>query len=264
MKSKYILLGIAFLVLLACFALQIYERTVHPPIYTKSEMFKELLTSEIKGWEWEDAELAATERLQEISENALNYNDHIYRRYTRGGNVVSLYMGYWEPLQMPVRQVGSHTPDVCWVRNGWKYEVGEDLVTLQDGQGRQLKPAMYREYTYNGGNRQYVYFWHLVGNEVFIAKNEPGQWDRMQILTDFFRFGMNQKREQYFIRLQSERPFKLIWEDEGFQELLTSMAETAPLLEGVDPQPVSMQVIRELKDRIREEKEAEDEEESDH
>ena len=264
MKSKYILLGVAFLVLLASFALQVYERTVHPPVYTKGDLFTDHFIENVPGWEAEDTELANTERLQEISEDVLNFNDHLYRTYKKGAKQFSLYMAYWEPLRMPVRQVGSHTPDVCWVRNGWEQHNPEDKVVLKDKKGRKLKPAMYREYTANGGNRQYVYFWHLVGNEVFYADNKPGQWDRMQIINDFFKFGMNQKREQYFIRLQSDKPFYQIWDDSGFQAVLESLAETVPLLEGSDPAPVSIDQIRELKERISEEKKAAEAEEEHH
>lgn len=261
MKSNYIVLGVAFLVLLASFALQVYERTVHPPIYTKGVLFEDVFIQDAPGWEGEDTELASTERLQEISEDVLNFNDHLYRTYRKGSKMFSIYAAYWEPLQMPVRQVGSHTPDVCWVRAGWEMHNPKDKVVLKDQQGRKLKPALYREYTVNGDNRQYVYFWHLVGNEVFFSDNKPGQWDRTQIITDFFKFGMNQKREQYFVRLQTDKPFEQIWEDPGFQAVFESLAETVPLLEGVEPAAVEIDRIRELKDRIREENEAEEAEE---
>lgn len=242
MKKHIFLLFLAALALAAAIGMQFYERIAYPPVITRDAPLADVISKDIPGWESEEVELAKNEELEESILKILNFSDVVSRVYRRGPYEVSIWVAYWEPLKMPVRQVGSHTPDVCWVKNGWECQKAANKVNLTV-EGTPLKSSEYREYTFKGSNKQHVYFWHLVGGKVFTASNQMGQWDRWNLLTDFARFGFNQKREQYFIRLQSPRPFDAFWDDDGFQLLLEQVVEAAGLTADDIPAPLEASAV---------------------
>jgi len=227
MKKKVALLLIASVVFVFTVGFQLWDSLFHPVVITKTEPLTALIPEKTQGWVSEELPLGQTEQVRAAALNRLNFNDYFSRIYRKGTGRVTVYIAYWEPLQMPVRQVGSHTPDVCWVLNGWECEKIENDVRLPFG-NTLLKSAERREFVYKG-TREYVLFWHLINGKVYKAENKIGMWDRWNMITDQIRFGLNQKPEQYFVRISSNQPLQRVWDDPGFQELLRAIAEAVNL-----------------------------------
>lgn len=178
------------------------------------------------GWNVANLPLGATEFLSSEVAQTLNYDDHVYRTYSRGGDEVSVYVAYWSPGRMPVEKVASHTPDRCWSENGWNCTAYRFPATLQSPDG-PLKPGYWRIFVPpNGGPKQYVIYWQLVGSELydfgggFNRRLSPIKWWR-----DMLHYAWKGSAAQYFIRVTSDRPFEELQGDPGFEEVLGALAK---------------------------------------
>jgi len=179
------------------------------------------ISADLPGWTSEEKEF--TDYEGEI----LNFEEAIHRVYSNGEREVDLYVGYWKPKQMPVRQVQSHTPDVCWVRNGAELQDKEYGVQMTS-EGTQLHPAEFRSFTMpRSGSTSYVYYWHTVGDTLYVNRlKEAGQFDRLDPIKTVFRFGLDQMQEQFFVRISSNKPFyDLFKSDPGMRQLLSELTE---------------------------------------
>jgi hypothetical protein len=90
-----------------------------------------------------------------------------------------------------------------------------------------LKPAYWRSFTPPGGTEPtQVLYWHLVGDELYDYghgfNRRPGflRWWR-----DMLRYAFAGSREQFFIRLTSNRPFEELEADAGFQAIVDALGE---------------------------------------
>ena len=180
----------------------------------------------VMGWEAADEPLGPTEFLQTAVEKNLNYDDMVNWVYRRGVRSFGLYVAYWSPGRMPVQKVASHTPDRCWSENGWICEAMRIEAGLSAGDQRLL-PARWRLFRppVEGGAKQYVLYWHLVGGDLydygdrFNQRPDPLQWWR-----DTVHYAMKGSSEQYFIRIMSPQPLEELQADPGFQEVLRALA----------------------------------------
>ncbi len=93
-------------------------RPLPPPTLTQS--LASLVPEKIPGWTVKDQPIAETEEMKKAVDEMLNYDDAVYRIYTQGKTTISVYVAYWKPGKMSPRLIAGHTPDVCWVNNGWK------------------------------------------------------------------------------------------------------------------------------------------------
>lgn len=219
----------ALVVLALGLALQFYQKLTYEPVLVQVPELETAIPVDLEGWEVEDLPLAPTMEAEEKALTILNFSDAISRSYKKGDQTIILYMAYWEPLRMPVRQVGAHTPDVCWIQNGWTCEPQNRHYEEDFYIGTQkLKPAQYGKYEKHGVI-QHTYFWHIVGGKLFVARNKFGKHNRWQYITDFRDFGMNQQREQFFIRISSNKPFDSLWGDKEFQRLMGAVAKVSAL-----------------------------------
>ena len=73
----------------------------------------------VAGWSSRDVPLGQNEFLASEAEKVLNYDEVVYREFTRGRVTFGVYVAYWGAGKMPTRLVASHTPDRCWTENGW-------------------------------------------------------------------------------------------------------------------------------------------------
>jgi hypothetical protein len=209
------------LVLVIAIALVTYSslRPLPPP--TLTQPLATLVPDKIPGWTVKDQPIAETEEMKKAVGEMLNYDDAVYRDYTQGNTTISVYVAYWKPGKMSPRLIAGHTPDVCWVGNGWictdrdfNYEVSLELgarsldLTAKSSQltahSSQLKPAQSGTYEISG-NVQHVLFWHLHHGEL-VAYNTGKQPPWYAGLTDLWRGGFNQRGEQFFIRIASNVP----------------------------------------------------------
>lgn len=236
-----LILGLGFLTLSGAVGVHFWDQTFHPAETTKKAPLPEAVPADLPGWTSRELPLGATESVEDAALKRLNFTDYVYRAYTRGDQRVSVYIAYWEPLQMPVRQVGSHTPDVCWVRNGWECTQLERDVFLNLRE-TPLKSTEKRAYRING-SEEYVLYWHLINGKVYKANNQLGMWDRWNMLHDHFRFGLNQKPEQYFVRINSNRPIETLWNQPTFQQLMQEVVEAVNLSvpQGENPEDYTLE-----------------------
>jgi hypothetical protein len=185
-----------------------------------------VLGGDIPEWSAEDLPLGANEFLSGEVEKVLNFDDVVYRGFSRGGIRFDVYVAYWGAGKMPTRMVASHTPDRCWTENGWqctamKFKVTEKLdgAALQPAEWRVFEPPA-------GGKPTYVLYWHLVAGKVydygnrFNAVPDPVLWWK-----DAVQQAVLGSREQYFIRINSEEPIEALWSDPGFAEVVRRLGK---------------------------------------
>lgn len=227
--SKQIGLAVGALVLVGALALQFMRiRDVHRGDMTSPPVPIGLATrvpQQVDGWTATDTPLGATENVESKVEQMLNYDDYVYRVYGKGGVQFSVYAAYWSPGRMPMERVASHTPDRCWSENGWTCTRFRYPETLTSTAGA-LKPGYWRIFVPpNGGAQQYVMYWHLVGDELY---DYGGGFNRRLGIVKWWRdmvhYAFAGSREQYFIRLTSDRPFENLRGDPGFEQVLDALA----------------------------------------
>lgn len=191
----------------------------------------ELLPEAPEGWTRIFQSIADTPELQKKADELLNFDDAVFVDYSRGDSRLSVYIAYWSPGRMSHRLIAGHTPDVCWVGSGWKcIERGRNTMArkINSSSSPQLTrhfylPAETRTFSAHGIT-EYVWFWHLVGGKnISYGTNAEPPW--FATLSDIVDNGLNQREEQFFIRLSSPNPL-------GYSDLspiLEMVLESLPL-----------------------------------
>jgi hypothetical protein len=216
MLNRFSLLAIS--VLLAAIGLVAYTALRPLPPSTLTQPLSTLISAQISGWTVKDLPIAESEEMKKAVGELLNYDDAVYRSYTQGPYTITVYVAYWKPGKMSPRMIAGHTPDVCWINNGWKctardfdYQINlaqpatssdNNLKTLTAV--RSFRPAQAGTYEI-GGNIQYVLFWHLHQGKL-VAYNNGKNPPWYALLTDLLNSGLNQRGEQFFIRIASNVP----------------------------------------------------------
>jgi hypothetical protein len=231
---KNVFLYLVAAILLTAAAVQVAP-FLFPAVITKEKPLEELISAHIAGWQMEILPLGQTEEVRNAVERRLRFDDVLSRIYTRGNHQVGVYIAYWAPGTMPVRQVGVHTPDTCWVQNGWTCAERESQVTTAVG-GTAIKPAEFGIFDFDTA-RQHVLFWHIVGNRIHTYEQQ-GMHSMTAAWTDTLQYGLNQRQEQFFIRISSNRPFEEIWEDAGFQQLMSEVAALGLVVQEEEEPPL--------------------------
>lgn len=171
-----------------------------------------------------DLELGSTENTRVMVERTLRYDDVLYREYRVGEATVTVYAAYWGPARMPTQLVASHTPDRCWVENGWACEQSRHDVTVGIT-GDSFLPAEWRLFKAPVGPKLHVVFWHLVGDQVY---DYGERLNRVPSVWRWWRDAASQifkaPPEQYFIRVTSDIPFEKLQGDPGWEGLLDALA----------------------------------------
>lgn len=227
MKKAVIALMLAALLLAV--GLQAYIGLQPTPPPAIQVPLTEIIPNDIPGWRVTDMPMAASAEMQNRVEGTLQYDDAMFRLYERQGIQVGVYIAYWHAGKVSISKAGTHTPDTCWVVNGWEREARESGVCKQIAD-TDLKPGEWGIFS-KDGVPQYVIFWHLVGGVPY--GYEQYGWDRnvfdkvkrhLLFLRDAREFGLNQRREQFFIRVSSNVPLDEVWEIEGFEDIMAGIA----------------------------------------
>ena len=192
-------------VLLAGVAAVVGQRET--PAGVSIEVFNELLPRaiELPGWSASQRPVADTEEMTRAVAELLNYDAGGFVTYISGDLQISMYAAYWKPRKMSPRLVASHTPDTCWVGNGWVYQSGgiADLE-VADGQRLRLKTRVFADPV---GAPQHVMFCHVVGG----LPRDYGQFGVppwYAFLSELRWGGLNLREEQLFFRISSNHPFE--------------------------------------------------------
>jgi hypothetical protein len=157
----------------------------------------------LPGWTCVVEEIAATPEMKRAVDELLNFDDAAFLTYTKGDDRVSVYVAYWKPGTMSQRLISVHTPDVCWVGNGWEVRRRDSRVSLAVRGGKAPPPAECREMRL-ADKTERVVFWHLVGGQARDLSTSIAPW--YSFLTDMISDGLQQREEQFFIRISSNRP----------------------------------------------------------
>ena len=224
MTNKNVLCGAALL-FLAAVVLQILGWMENRS--SGSDGLANLKHLKINGWETTNVPLGDTPEMRQIVSDVLGYDDVVSWEMTRADRLsIQVYAAYWAGGKRSAKEVGTHTPDICWINAGWKREeVGHSQFRLRDG--RLLKPAESRSFNQRGAHI-YVVFWHVYGDEVIsYGAREPSFFDG---ITDLLKLGLKGRQKQYFIRIASSRPLAEFINEPAFQELLMAAVKTAPAL----------------------------------
>lgn len=180
------------------------------------------------GWDVRNLDIAGSEEMRSRVMNVLRYDDIFYRSYRRGGVEVQVYAAYWKPGTVPYGQAGVHTPDTCWVTNGWMQEERRHAELLKVGP-YTTKPAETGRFSLRGEKLE-VMFWHLVGGRVHgyeqygWSDGIAGVRERLpHLFEDLRRYGLNLAQEQIFVRISSSVSLKTLLQDPGFWPLLETL-----------------------------------------
>ncbi|NRA25621.1 MAG: exosortase-associated EpsI family protein, partial [Opitutales bacterium] len=175
-----------------------------------------LIPRDLPGWTVKDLPLAETEELRGRVEEILDFDDYVSRVYTRGSTQLILYIAYWKPASTTMVNVQKHTPDSCWVLNGWEKTEAEEPINIGEVMARH--PSQYRIFEKNG-QEQSVVFWHVIGDRGFIQPEDKGfGYLTWHYLTEF---GTSQKAEQFFVRISSNREIRNVLKDPSTYPLLS-------------------------------------------
>ncbi len=183
----------------------------------------DLMPSPPRGWVLKEKPIAESAEMQEAVGELLNFDDGIFYDYiSPTGDRLSVYLAYWSPGRMSHRLVAGHTPDVCWSGSGWRKtqsgDTSEVLPALPVGEARIFEAK---------DTPEYVWFWHLVGAESKrYGTGFAPPW--YSPVTDLFRKGLNQREEQFFIRISSNKPLDTFLANGPLPELLSRIPWPKP------------------------------------
>lgn len=220
---------ISLLTFLTAISLQLYssfQPRVEPSL---KQPLADILPKEMLGWEVKDLPLAQSPEASARVEDRLGYDDTLFRAYRQGRIVIWVYISYWTPGKESVHSVSLHTPDTCWVFSGWKRK-DRAYATSHSVDGHALKPVEYGVYQ-KDDYTQSVIFWHLANGDPFNYSLSEGSltltdklkrnfWLPFKTIFDV-GFGIN--KEQFFIRISSNAPIDILWDNQGFKTILRSM-----------------------------------------
>lgn len=217
---KKIILVSGFLILLTALGLRGYFAFVPPPESTLEEALADIVPETLAGWRIKDLDMAESPESSARISDFLNFDDALFRVFEKENVYVGLYIAYWTPGKASYRWAGAHTPDTCWVLNGWTRTDREYSIPFTTKE-TALEPAEFGIYE-KDGNAQTVYFWHLVGGRAFGYKQLGGH-NIFAALEDIKQHGLNLRQEQFFIRLSSNKGIEELKEINGFDEILSSL-----------------------------------------
>jgi hypothetical protein len=241
-----IMLRLGIVIVVALLGLNVYISLKPAPKPTIDQPLQNLLPPAPTGWNAKDEQIASTPEMQEQAEEILHFDDAVYRIYSNSQAQVGVYIAHWLPGKFSPAKVGSHSPDTCWVHNGWEM-IERNHSVEQSVAGGTLKP-METGIFEKDQQKVHVIFWHLVGGtpmqyDLLGWQNGlAGRIERLPALwADFRRFGLDQRKEQLVIRLSSNVPFEQLWADRSFTQVMDELCRSFDLYAKLPP-PVDASV----------------------
>lgn len=223
---KVFILATGFLTFFSVLGLKLFFVFSPPPPVSLTESISEILPTEINGWSYADFDLATSDESSDRIASFLNFDDSLYRVYKKENIHVGVYIAYWTPGKVSYRWAGAHTPDTCWVVNGWTRLDREYSIPFQVNEIK-LKNAEFGIYK-KDRSIENVYFWHLVGGEPFgyAQKEIPNIFGA---LIDIQKYGLNLRQEQFFIRISSNENLETLQSTEGFDSIISGLSQLSLL-----------------------------------
>lgn len=191
---------------------------------------KTAIPYEMDGWTSKDSGLGDTEEVQRAAEKVLNVTDYVNRTYSKNGTDFTVYIAYWKPDTMEIHRASSHSPDRCWVANGWKNIDSEkkEFKSLDIGD-EKLLGGFSRAYTLPtemGIVKRYVWYWHIVdGTPYGYGKSDNFTPTLSNWLKGVFSAAIKGMPEQYFVRVDSSVPLENLKSDPGFIKVMKALGK---------------------------------------
>lgn len=199
-----------------------YFECIPPPRAKLQQRLTSLFPDNFKHWEITDQDIADSPESSARISDFLNFDDVINRIYQKNGLRIGLYIAYWTPGKASYRWAGAHTPDTCWILNGWTCKLREHSVPFSFAD-YQLEPAELGIYN-KDGNNEHVYFWHIVGGRSHTYK-QMGTPNIFGAINDIQKHGLNLRKEQFFVRLSSNENIDVLKKEPLFEALLKGLAQ---------------------------------------
>jgi hypothetical protein len=173
------------------------------------------------GWEVKDMPIATSVEMQKAVNEMLNYDEAVYREYRKGGRSLTVYAAYWRPYRFHPRLISIHTPDVCWVGNGWvmKHSNYNFPVRMRAHMAWHAQERLFDA----GGVRMNVLYWHLLDGKLSGYAEGPNSVNRSFVQTVLYDL-KHGAGEQFFIRLSSEQPWSVWMDDPLFLDILETFS----------------------------------------
>ena len=176
--------------------------------------------------------LGNTEEVAHAAESLLNVNEWVNREYSLpDGKKFQLYISHWLPNKEDVVKASTHTPDRCWVKNGWKNDDSKKRFddVLEGAGGKRTFPAHYREYLFDTPSakiRRKVWFWFLVDGKPYNYNSTDNfVANPASYAFNAFRDALVGSPEQYFIRIDSDGRLEDFAQNEDFKALIDKLGE---------------------------------------
>jgi hypothetical protein len=192
---------------------------------------EDVVPRQLLGWQVEDLPLAETKAARENIHSVLNYDQVVQRVFVKDGVQVLVYVAYWKPGRVSLVDAGSHNPDSCWVLAGCE-RLDRSHAVAAAVDRRDLLPYEHGEYRTPAGVRIQAMFWHLVNGrpnryeeqEVGWSTGFEGRIDRLRLVAkDFKERGLDQRSEQMFVRISSNKPMKELLADPDVRFLFSRL-----------------------------------------
>ena len=220
------------IVLFGCVGLQVWSALAY---HHEASLLGKTLTSLLPpagdGWSVEDVALGANEAATGRVEEILGFDQSVNRVYRNAELEVQVYAAYWTPGKMPYAYGGAHNPDSCWVNAGMT-RTARDFAQTRTTNAGTLKAYEHGTYRNPATDKDIdVIWWHLVGGipnrysqqDVGWRDGIKGRIERIPLIVkDACEYGLDQRREQFFIRISS--PGRIPWDDPRFKQLMAGLA----------------------------------------
>lgn len=184
----------------------------------------EVLTHFETDWKRVDLPLGANEQTIAKAEGILNYDEYFFAEYSKGVTRLQVFILYWKPGSINERLVTGHTPDSCWISNGWTCEDRMRNRLYSFPENRKLKRWEYGEYAKDGEHLE-VLFTHLAAGDysVYPVLNDKplSVW-----LPIAFQRGLCARPEQLFIRISWLKGSVDVERNEVIEKLISAIEVT--------------------------------------
>ncbi len=228
-----------FAIFFAIAVLAVAGTTIYARWFTNSEQrftgtLKKIVPAEIPGWKIEEIPLAETAGARENVEKVLKFDQVVSRKFSKNGLEITFYAAYWKPGTRSPVDAGGHNPDSCWVNFGWTRTQREFSVAGTTLGNRELQPYEFGVYEKDGHEISAI-FWHLLNGKPHSYEDKRDGWSdgisgvifRLpKRIEDLKKLGLNQRREQLFIRISfAGQSFSEILKNPDFEEFMLKIDE---------------------------------------
>jgi hypothetical protein len=195
------------------------------------------LPARLPGWSVQDRPIAESPELLRETQKVLRYDAAILRTYSRGTEQLSIYIAFWSPDTVSAESVAEHTPDICWIANGWTMTVLPAMPAVSSVSG--IVPLNnYRRFK-QGATELDVLYWHVNGRSYFdgnltVSRKAPLPEVLLQRLRNIKVTMIGGSQSQLFVRISSNRPLSDPLALPPLVGVLRLLAETAPQHEKLD------------------------------